>query len=140
MKLEEKLVSLRKEKGLTQSELAEMLQVSRQAISRWEVGTAVPSTDNLKYLGQLYDVPVDVFLNDAVELPLQENGDNAKTASDQDACKKHTKAIVVIIILLLAILGIAISIASRNRESPVTKMENMEGSEIIVDENFEFEF
>lgn len=53
MKLEEKLVSLRKAKGLSQMKLAEMMNVSRQAISRWEVGAAVPSTDNLKYLGAL---------------------------------------------------------------------------------------
>lgn len=51
MKLEEKLISLRKEKGLSQMKLAEMMNVSRQAISRWEVGTAVPSTDNLKFWG-----------------------------------------------------------------------------------------
>ena len=57
MKLEEKLVSLRKAKGLSQMKLAEMMNVSRPAISRWEVGAAVPSTDNLKYLGRLYDVP-----------------------------------------------------------------------------------
>lgn len=62
MKLEEKLVSLRKEKGLSQLKLAEMMNVSRQAISRWEVGTAVPSTDNLNYLGRLYMTKIDGFL------------------------------------------------------------------------------
>ncbi len=57
MKLEEKLVALQKKKGLSQLKLAEIMNVSRQAISQWEVGTAVPSTDNLKYLGRLCDVP-----------------------------------------------------------------------------------
>lgn len=52
MKLEERLISLRKEKGLSQMKLAEMMNVSRQAISRWEVGAAVPSTDNLKFFGE----------------------------------------------------------------------------------------
>lgn len=126
MKLEEKLVSLRKAKGLSQLELAEMMHVSRQAISRWEVGTAVPSTDNLKYLGQLYDVPVDVFLNDTVELPLQEHEDNTKRAAAQDTNTKHIKTIAVIIFLLLTILGIVISIASRNRETvSIGEMENI---------------
>lgn len=46
MELKEKLVALRKEKGLTQSAVAEKLDVSRQAISRWESGIALPSTDN----------------------------------------------------------------------------------------------
>ena len=64
----EKIALLRKEKGLSQLEVAEKLNISRQAISRWEVGAAMPSTDNLKYLGELYDVPVDVLLNDGQDL------------------------------------------------------------------------
>ena len=47
MELKEKLVALRKEKGLTQSAVAEKLDVSRQAISRWESGIALPSTDKV---------------------------------------------------------------------------------------------
>ena len=64
MNLPIKLASLRKQNGLTQLELAEKLNVSRQAISRWEVGTAVPSTDNLRVLSNLYGVSVDYLLND----------------------------------------------------------------------------
>lgn len=64
MNLPEKLVLLRKQKGLTQLELAETLKVSRQAVSRWEVGTAAPSTDNLKELSNLYDVSIDYLLQD----------------------------------------------------------------------------
>lgn len=81
MKLEEKLVSLRKAKGLSQMNLAEMMNVSRQAISRWEVGTAVPSTDNLKYLGRLYDVPLEYLLNDDAPDPaLQESEKNIEVS------------------------------------------------------------
>ena len=53
MKLADKLVYLRKKQGLSQLKLAEMMNVSRQAISRWETGIAVPSAENLKYLGNL---------------------------------------------------------------------------------------
>lgn len=67
MNLAEKLVNLRKQKGLTQMDLAEKLNVSRQAISRWEVGAAVPSIDNLKVLGELYGVQIDCLLNDGQE-------------------------------------------------------------------------
>lgn len=67
MKLDEKLVRLRKEKGLTQLELAEAVKVSRQAVSKWEAGGAVPSTDNLKGLSDLFGVPVDFLLNDEDE-------------------------------------------------------------------------
>ena len=67
MELKEKLVALRKEKGLTQLAVAEKLNVSRQAISRWESGIALPSTDNLKSLSALYGVPIDYLLNSDVE-------------------------------------------------------------------------
>lgn len=49
----EKLVRLRKEKGLSQLQLAEEINVSRQAISRWEVGLAVPSREKLRALSEL---------------------------------------------------------------------------------------
>lgn len=59
MELRDKLILLRKEKELSQADLAEILNVSRQAISRWEVGTSVPSMDNLSALSRLYNVSVD---------------------------------------------------------------------------------
>lgn len=74
MKLAEKLVYLRKEKGLSQLKLAEMMDVSRQAISRWETGVAVPSAENLKYLGNLYDVSLDYLFNDAADEPERNKG------------------------------------------------------------------
>ena len=64
MKLEEKLVSLRKAKGLSQLQLAEEIHVSRQAISKWEIGSAVPSTDNLRCLSELYGVSIDYLINE----------------------------------------------------------------------------
>lgn len=73
MELKEKLVALRKEKGLTQLVVAEKLNVSRQAISRWESGTALPSTDNLRCLGALYEVPIDYLVNEETERPISED-------------------------------------------------------------------
>ncbi len=65
MKLHEKLYHLRKKKGLTQAELAEQLEVSRQSVSNWEVGTVVPSTKRLKDLSHLYEVPLDYLLDES---------------------------------------------------------------------------
>lgn len=67
MKLEEKLVSLRKANGLSQIELAEKMNVSRQAVSRWEVGASVPSIENLKFLSELYGVSIDWLINEETE-------------------------------------------------------------------------
>ena len=68
MRLTEKLTRLRKEHGFSQLDLAERLSVSRQAISKWEVGTAVPTTDNLRVLSELYGVSIDYLLSDDAEM------------------------------------------------------------------------
>lgn len=70
MELGEKLCFLRKKRGISQLELAEILNVSRQAVSRWEQGGSTPSTENLVSLGRLYDISVDVLVNDDLQLPL----------------------------------------------------------------------
>lgn len=75
MTLHTKLVSLRKQKGLTQMDLAERLNVSRQAVSRWEGGYSVPSTDNLKILSELYSVSLDYLLNDTADDFSEETND-----------------------------------------------------------------
>lgn len=65
MTLTEKLNSLRVESGLSQSTLAEQMGVTRQTVSRWETGEAVPTMDNLRRLGELYGVSVGYLLNDS---------------------------------------------------------------------------
>ena len=62
MKLEEKLISLRKANGLSQFNLAEQLGVSRQAVSKWESGASAPSTTNLMALAKVFDVSAEELL------------------------------------------------------------------------------
>lgn len=69
MKLPEKLLTLRKRSGLFQEALAEQLDVSRQTISRWELGTAQPELGSLLPLCRLLGVPAEVLLDDAQDLP-----------------------------------------------------------------------
>ncbi|HJJ92551.1 MAG TPA: helix-turn-helix transcriptional regulator [Methanocorpusculum sp.] len=64
MELHKKLSKARKEKGMSQLEVAEAMQVSRQAVSRWEVGATAPSIENLSSLSKLYGVSLDYLLND----------------------------------------------------------------------------
>ncbi|MBE6115016.1 MAG: helix-turn-helix transcriptional regulator [Erysipelotrichaceae bacterium] len=67
MKFEEKLVMLRKKNGLSQEELADRLGVSRQAISRWELGSTIPDATNLLHLSELFHVSIDYLLHDEYE-------------------------------------------------------------------------
>ena len=64
MNFGEKLAFLRKQRGMTQMELAEKLDISRQAVSKWERGTAEPSIENLINIGKLFDISVDDLVND----------------------------------------------------------------------------
>ena len=64
MKLSEKIISLRKNRGYSQEELAEKLNVSRQAVSRWESGTAMPDANNILQISKLFGVTADYLLND----------------------------------------------------------------------------
>jgi len=64
MTFPEKLLTLRRDAGLSQEKLAEALQVSRQAVSRWEQGTAMPDAQNLLQLSRLFSVSIDYLLHD----------------------------------------------------------------------------
>jgi len=64
MKFYEKLQKLRKEKGLSQEELAEMLGVSRQSVSKWESGVTYPETEKLLIISEIFGVTLDSLLKD----------------------------------------------------------------------------
>lgn len=69
MRFQEKLFALRKNSGLTQADLAEKINVSRQTVSRWELGTAKPEVDTLIAISDLFGVSLDDLLRDR---PLEE--------------------------------------------------------------------
>lgn len=68
MQFHEKLVRLRKRRGLTQAQAAELVDTSRQAISKWESGTGVPTLENIKALARVYGVSFDTLLDDSRDL------------------------------------------------------------------------
>lgn len=130
MNLAEKLIRLRKMKGLTQLKLAEMMNVSRQAISRWEVGDAIPSTENLKYLSSLYGVSLEYLLNDEIQEPernaeasLEENSGTSKPK----ICSRKSMIIVAAVVLsVILIAAISIGCLTAQRKNKIS-MDNMEG-------------
>lgn len=67
MTMGEKLAFLRKKRGITQEELSEMLNVSRQSVSRWELDAAFPETDKLIKLSKLFECSIDFLLNESIQ-------------------------------------------------------------------------
>jgi len=65
MSLGEKLLQLRKKEGLSQEQVAEKLDVSRQTISKWETGQTVPELYKTKLLSQLYNVSYDYIISES---------------------------------------------------------------------------
>ena len=62
MEFAEKLITLRKSRELTQEQLAEQLNVSRQSISKWESGQVIPEVEKIVELSKVFDVTVDYLL------------------------------------------------------------------------------
>ena len=61
MNFSEKLIRLRKREGISQEELASYLEVSRQAVSRWENGETTPNPETLKRLSGIFDVSINTL-------------------------------------------------------------------------------
>lgn len=83
MELKEKLVLLRIRQGLTQSEVAAEMDVSRQAVYKWERGDSIPTADNLNALSLFYGVPTDELLSSR-PLPEEEQEEAAETAAAEE--------------------------------------------------------
>ena len=66
MNLGEKLLSLRKKKGLSQEEVADILHVTRQTISKWETNQSMPDFDKVVPICDLYEISTDELFKDGV--------------------------------------------------------------------------
>lgn len=124
MELNEKLISLRKKNKLTQAQVSETLDVSRQAISNWETGAVLPSTDNLIALSRLYQVPVDHLLNGDTDLtpaPAKEKEvDKKEAAAPETECSNTNskidrlkkRKVIILAYLFTILLVVAVSVAA----------------------------
>lgn len=71
MEFNEKLVYLRKTKGMSQEQLAEQVDVTRQSVSKWELGESMPDIDKLIILSKLFAIPIDSMVDNSkgLEIP-----------------------------------------------------------------------
>lgn len=75
----EKIKSLRKEKGWSQEQLAEKVNVSRQAVTKWEKGEGYPDIENLKILSDIFEKSIDELVKEDFESQEIEEKETSKT-------------------------------------------------------------
>lgn len=153
MVLSEKLAALRKEHGYSQLYVAERLNVSRQAISRWEVGSSVPSTENLLELSRLYEVSLDELVCNGVKSQTQAASEREtvheelipqqqKTGVINTTKKKVYVAIIAVCITILCLIAAclwSLEQAQRKEDSPMRYEDMSNGGSLSPDGTFEFE-
>lgn len=136
MELTEKLISLRKENGLTQLELAEKMEVSRQTISRWESGEVIPTTDNLRRLSELYGVSVGYLLNDSE--PRSTAVAVAEKAEEQAEKYRGKKPTFIVVAIAAAIaLLVAVYSTGYGKGTKDTKPTYPLYTDVLDEENLE---
>ena len=110
MTLGEKIAKQRKELNYTQEQLADILGVSRQSISKWESDIAYPETEKLIELGKIFDCSMDYLLKEDVmekdgaqNSILSEISKKAITPENKEKSKKILKIVGIILGVVLAI-------------------------------------
>lgn len=99
MNFNEKLVSLRKQKGLSQETLGEKLNVARQTVSKWELGETTPEMDKLVKMSEIFEISLDSLMKDT----------EIETANSSDMT--NTQKLAGIVILILKIIGVVIIVS-----------------------------
>lgn len=148
MVLSEKLAALRKEHGYSQLYVAERLNVSRQAISRWEVGSSVPSTENLMELSRLYGVSLDGLVSHDARGQAQAISEkepvHQKSVPQIDIViiskKKLYITAAAVCLALLCLLTACLWRSNRPQDEDVVNIDSIQNEGIVTpDETFEFE-
>ena len=116
MNFNEKLINLRKSKGLSQEELGNELKVSRQTISNWENERSYPDVHNLIMLCDIYSVSLNTLMKGDIEIMKKELSNTNPHNSPKDAIQLIQSGFVMIIGLLVAVIGLIVLL---NNGSPI---------------------
>lgn len=105
MEFANRLHELRKQKGLSQEELANLLNVTRQTVSKWEAGDSTPDLEKLAALGEAFGVSLDMLVLGRVPVTtkLDELGTRVMTNDNKKKMKKGLKRVGIIAAVALAV-------------------------------------
>ena len=105
MKFYEKLIILRKKALLSQEGLAEKLDVTRQTISKWELGQSKPDMDKLQMMSKLFQVDINTLTNDDVSL---EDSVNTKKEDSPKKKKSGDRKFILYILIIIFIASLSL--------------------------------
>lgn len=108
MTIGERLKMYRTKKGLSQEKIAEMLDISRQAVTKWEAGQTTPSSDNLIALAKLYNVSLDELIGKNENGTVSAEGEREKRFNSKHNPILRNNFIIIAIISQAAALNVAI--------------------------------
>lgn len=143
VRMTERLIQLRQEQGLSQSGLAEALGVSRQAVSRWETGAAMPSAENLFCLSRLYGVPMDELIRGEEAEPEQKMEPPAGTqdAPKEDRALRRWRAAALVLAAVCVLLaGTVAYIAEEQRKAQADEIDIADTAADSIDVSEAIEF
>jgi len=104
MKFCDKLIQLRKRNGLSQEELGEKLNVTRQTVSKWELGQSKPETDKLLEISKLFNIDFNLLMDDNITMEKPNNKEHF-VSDDLKPRKWLLVVLIVIAIIIVIILG-----------------------------------
>lgn len=127
MKFNEKLIELRKKDGLSQEELGYKLNVTRQTVSKWELGQTTPEMDKLAEMSKIFNVSVDELINES-----EIQSDSSPIIEDQPIVKEENKEKNIKIIIVVALIVVIVLIVIKLFTSFAgLKMFNKASNDII---------
>ena len=135
MKFGDKLSELRRKEGLSQEELGYKLNVTRQTISKWELGQANPELDNLKEISKLFNVSLSQLIDD--EVTIEEEVLDNNEDSDEVRPRKWLLVVLIVIALILVVVLADKFITNKKEREEAEKesiKENIDGFFDIFEE------
>ena len=124
MDLSKRLMELRMKNGLTQGQVADAVGVSRQSISKWELGEAAPGAEKMKKLSEFYGLSVDLLSDDPIVPESRED----RQAPDPVPAKSRRGVIALLLIIAILTMAMVIGYFSQKgggteEEIPVGKLQ-----------------
>jgi transcriptional regulator with XRE-family HTH domain len=107
MEIGNKINQLRKLSGMTQEQLAEKLNVSRQSVSKWENGGAAPDLESVVKISRLFQVSLDDLLTEGEEGVTKEN-DGQITLADLVEINRHNRKMLLLLISGLIFIMVSV--------------------------------